>query len=118
MKIFESKSRTVSEISESKYRPPGCVGGVFFIDITAVPGAAPSVVFTVQYLDQTSGKWFADLASVALTAVGVSALYIYPTFAAVANSIGRVPIAEIFRVKADHGNANAVTYSVGFEPFN
>ena len=108
-----SAARTAS-VNSPDLQNPDSVGVIVVIDTTLVPGTAPSTVFTIEGLDGASGKYYTVLASVAITAVGTVILRAYPGLTAAANVDASAVVPSTWRVKAVHGNANSVTYSVGY----
>lgn len=91
----------------------GCKGVKVVIDITAVPGSAPSITFTIQGKDEVSAKYYTILASSALTGTGTTVLTVYPGLTAANNSVASDVLPRTWRVNVAVGNGNAATYSVG-----
>jgi len=83
------------------------------IDVTAV-AATPSVVFTLQGQDVVSGKFYTILASAAITGTGTTVLRVYPGLTAAANLVASDILPRTWRVIATHGDADSITYSVGY----
>lgn len=83
------------------------------VDVTAVPGVAPSLVVTIEGKDRESGKYFTLLTSAAITAVGTVLLRVYPGLTPVANLTASDLLPTFWRVSVAAGNANSATYSVG-----
>lgn len=81
------------------------------IDATAIT-ATPSVVFTVDGQDSTSGKWFNIITSAAIVAVGTTVLTVALGVTVAANVAVSAPLPQTFRVVATHGDADSITYSV------
>lgn len=81
------------------------------IDVTAV-AATPSVTVTVQGVDRVSGKVYTVLASAAITATGTTVLKVGPGLTAAANSVANDFVPPIFRILADHADADSITYSI------
>jgi len=110
--IFASAARTATvngdDISNDDAR-----GAIVVIDCTAV-AATPSVVFTVQGKDPLSGKYYTILTSTAITATGTTVLRIYPGLTAAANVTVSDILPTVWRVIATHGDADSITYTVGF----
>jgi len=110
--ILASAARTATAASEiftnSDYR-----GIDVIIDVTAVT-SSPSVVFTVQGYDITSGKYYTLLASAAITGTGTTVLRVYPGCIAAANAVANFALPRQWRVNAVPGNSDSITYSVGF----
>lgn len=83
------------------------------IDVTAIT-ATPSVVFTIQGKDPASGKYYTLLASAAITAAGTTVLRVYPGLTVAANLTANDVLPRTWRVVAVHGDADSITYSVGY----
>lgn len=81
------------------------------IDCTAIV-SAPSVVFTVDGIDSTSGKFFNIITSAAVVAAGTTVMTVALGVTVAANVAVSAPLPQTFRVVATHGNGNSITYSV------
>lgn len=90
---------------------PTASGLILVIDVTAVD-LTSSVVFTVQGVDEVSGKTWDILASAAITAVGTTILQVHPNLTAAANSKADDLVPSRFTITAVHADASSVTYSV------
>ncbi len=89
--------------------------GVRVIVDTTVNGAGGSNVVTIDQYDPASGKYINLLTGAAITGVATNTYSVHPNVAAVANvSAANVIARGRIRVKVTAGNANPVTYSVGF----
>lgn len=86
-------------------------GVTVVIDVTAAADT-PSVVFTVQGRDPTSGKYYALLASAAVTEAGTTRLTVYPGITAATNAAASLPLPLEWRVNATAADADSLTYSV------
>lgn len=110
--VLASAARIATENSEwftnHNYRGVDVV-----IDVTAITDS-PSVVFTIQGQDVTSGQAYTILASAAITATGTTVLRVYPGLTAAANTVANFALPRYWRVRAAHGDADPITYSVGF----
>lgn len=111
--ILPSAARTIATDS-ADFTNFNWRGAIFVIDITA--GTTPLLTFTVQGKDPVSGKYFTQLQSLALAAVGTTILYVYPGVTATNNLAATAPLATTFRMDVAVGNANSITYSVGAIP--
>lgn len=89
-----------------------CRGGHIIINVTSIT-ASPSVVFTVQGKDAVSGAYYDLLTSAAIVATGTTALTVYPGAAVTANVSASNVLPKTWRVRAVHGDADSITYSVG-----
>lgn len=89
--------------------------GIFIhINVSVIPGTAPSVVFALEYYDEGSASWVALLTAVAMTTVTTKDMWLFPASAVAANLTDNKFLPKKFRISATHGNANSVTYSVSF----
>lgn len=109
---FASAARTASANSAdvTNYNSRGVH---VVIDVTAIT-ATPSVTFTIQGKDALSGAYYTVLASAAITGVGTTALRVYPALTAAANTVANDVLPRTWRVAAVHGDADSITYSVGY----
>lgn len=108
--IYESAARTADpEMKDQRIRGRGLV---VTIDVTAV-SATPSVVFTIQGKDPASGKYRDILVSAAITATGTTVLRVYPGLTAAANTVASDVVDAVYRIRAVHGDADSITYTVG-----
>lgn len=109
--VLESAARTTSpsrvDLSNNHAR-----GVIVVIDVTAVT-ATPSVTFTIEGKDPTSGQYFDILVSAAVTATGQTVLRVYPGLTAAANTIASDVLPLAWAVSAEHADADSITYSVG-----
>lgn len=90
-----------------------CLGGLVFIDITAVSGS-PSLTFTLKGQDPASNKTYTILASSALVGTGTTVLRVHPDLTAAANTIAKDILPHQCLLTVAVGTADSVTYSVGF----
>jgi hypothetical protein len=88
-------------------------GVVVFVNVTAVTDT-PSVTFAIQAKDPVSGAYVALLTSAAITATGTTMLTVYPGVTAAANVSASAVLPKTWRVLATHGDADSITYSVGY----
>lgn len=117
LKILPAAARTADPVIQyfkhaDNSRGAGWRGIDLIIDTTLVPGSAPSTVFTIEGYDPVSAKAYTVLASAAVTAVGTVRLRVYPGATAAANTVVSDVLPAHWRLKAVHGNANSVTYTV------
>ena len=108
--VLESAARTATVASRDQVNWHG-KGLHLVIDVTAVT-ATPSVVFTIQGKDVTSGKYYTILASAAITGTGTTVLRVHPALTAAANLVANDILPLHWRVNAVHGDADSITYSV------
>lgn len=109
-----ARTATVSASDQTNYSGKGAR---VYIDVTAIV-STPSVVFTIEVKDPISGIYTAILTSVAITGTGHTVLTVYPGATVAANVTLSNVIGRVWRVTATHGNANSITYSVGYDVIN
>lgn len=81
------------------------------INVTAAT-ATPSVVFRIQGKDPASANYYDILVSVAVTAIGVTVLKVFPGATVAANLAANDMLPAIWRVRAEHGDTDSITYTV------
>jgi hypothetical protein len=108
---FASAARTAT-VSSDDLANPGAHSAYVVIDCTAVV-SSPSVVFTVEGKDPASGKYFVIATSAAIVGTGTTVIRINDALTASGTTIYKDAAPPTFKVKATHGNANSITYSVG-----
>jgi hypothetical protein len=111
--LYASAARTATPSPHADKKARGAKGLLVFINVSLVPGSAPSVVFTVQGKDPISGTYYTILASAAITGTGLTVLRVFPGGPVTANLAANDTLPEDWRVTATHGNANSLTYTVG-----
>lgn len=119
--LFKGEARTALPASadQNNFNYSACV---VVVDVTAVGtgGNAPSLTFTVQGKDLTSGKYYDIATTGAVTAVGTKVIEICPdiTAGSVAAGTGKTRasvsaiLPKTWRVEVT-GTAGTATYSVG-----
>jgi len=115
---FKSEARALAQA----YNSPDLVnpngrGVIVVIDATVI-AATPSVVVKVQGKDPVSGKYFDLLTAAAVTGVSTVVLRIYPGLTAAAGLVVSDILPAVWRVVATHGDADSITYSVGYQLIN
>ena len=105
-----SEARTATANKDLKNS--GHKGCHVIIDMTAVT-ATGSVTPTIQGKDAVSGKYYTLLVGSAITGVSTVVIRVYPDLAPSANLIADDIVPSDFRILMTHGNAVAMTYSVG-----
>ena len=108
--VFAPAART--ETSAVTFNTP-CPAGLFVIDVTAVT-ATPSVVFTIAGVDPANDMEYTILTSAAITGTGTTVLRIHPELTAAANTIAKDFLPQAIKVTATHGDADSITFSMGF----
>lgn len=109
--VFASATRTATANANDQENEVGR-GAVIVVDVTAV-AATPSVVFKIQGKDPESGAYYDILTSAAVTGVSTNVYRVYPGLTAVANLTANDLLPRTWRVRAEHGDADSITYSVG-----
>lgn len=109
--IFASAAYTATQTSGDliNYNARGII---LSINVTAIVDT-PSVVFSVQEKDPTSGLYSAILTTAAITATGFTKLHIYPGLDKVASSEQNHVLPRNYRIAATHADGDSMTYSVG-----
>lgn len=109
--IFASATRTATPtaVIVTNYNARGLH---LVINVTSVT-STPSVVFTIEGRDILSGEYYTILASAAITGTGTTVLRVYPGLGASANLIANDILPRTINIKAVHGDADSITYSVG-----
>jgi hypothetical protein len=108
--ILASGARTATP-TIGDFTNDGTYRGVkVIIPITAVT-STPSTTFTVQGRD-AQGNLFDILASTAQAATGTVVLTVHPDLTGAANSVAKDFLPPTWTIKAAHGNANSMTYSI------
>jgi hypothetical protein len=106
-----SRTSTTSSADQSNYWNRGAY---FVLDVTNVPGSAPSLTLSVEGKDGTTGKYFTIFAATTpITATGTTAYPVMPGAPETAGLSTGKPLPRTYRVTVTHGNANSVTYAVG-----
>ncbi len=82
-------------------------------DITVV--GTGSITVTIEAKDPASGKYVTILSSGALSTNQTKTLLVYPGAANTANASQNDRLPKTWRVLVTHNNANAITYSVGYQ---
>ncbi len=86
------------------------------INVTAVT-STPSVVPTIDYIDELSGAAYNILTGAAITATGTTVLKIGLGLTAAANTVANDALGNVVKLTMTHGNANSITYSVSYRIF-
>lgn len=83
------------------------------VDVTDVGAASPSITPKIQGFDAASSTWYDLLVGAAITATGTTVLKVYPGITASANVSASDVLPARWRVRVEHADADAITYSVG-----
>lgn len=108
--VYSSAARTATPTAPT-LGTSGAHGCHIVIDVTA-SAATPSVVPTIDGLDDLSGKWYTLLTGAAITGTGTTVLKIYPGITVAANVSASDIIPSQIRVVMTHADADSITYSV------
>ena len=109
--IFASEARTAIATSYDISNPSG-TGLVLTIVVTAAANT-PSVTFTIEGKDPTSGTYYTILTSAAITGTGTTTLRVHPDLTAATNTVAKDMLPAVWRVKTAVGDTDSLTYSVG-----
>jgi hypothetical protein len=110
--LLASAARTTTTNSADQTNHNGR-GVLVFVNVTAVT-SSPSVTVAIQEKDPISGTYTAILTSAAITGPGHTVLAVYPGVTVAANVAASHPLPRTWRVAVTHGNADSITYSVGY----
>lgn len=108
--LYDSQART-STPTAAAFASQGRRGLHLVINVTSVPGSAPSVVPTIDAQDFLSSAWYNLLTGVAITATGTTVLKVYPGIGTIANGAASDVLTANLRLVMTHGNANSITYT-------
>jgi hypothetical protein len=108
--IFPSAARTATSTATMHCRSRA---GLFYINVTAIT-ATPSVVFTIKGHSPIANASYDILVSAAITGTGLTVLRVSEHLTAAANTIAKDMLPEAISVVATHGDADSITFSVGF----
>lgn len=116
IEILSSAARTAT-VNSAKIFTPNVENVIIFVDVTVVPGSAPSTTIDIMVdspwpSSSPQADQFSILTSAAIVAVGNTILYAGPGIEAAANVATSKPVPAEWSVKATHGNANSMTYSI------
>lgn len=107
--LFSSASRTATTNSlffnQYFYR-----GGHIVINVTSITGS-PSVVPVLQSPEKFTFNYYDLLRGNAITATGITVLKLYPGITPIPNLSANDILPLTYRLRMEHGNANAITYT-------
>jgi hypothetical protein len=109
--IFPLEARTAVATSQDISNHDG-TGLVLTIVATAVVNT-PSVTFTIEGKDPTSGTYYTILTSAAITGAGTTVLRVHPDLTAATNTVAKDMLPAVWRVKTAVSDTDTLTYSVG-----
>jgi len=91
-------------------------GAIFFLDITSLPASgSTTVALAIQAKDPTSGKYATLFTSAQVSAVGTTAVMIYPGLSSSANGTTGI-LPRTFRIQSNvsaGATSKAAVFSVG-----
>jgi hypothetical protein len=95
-------------------------GAIFYFDVSAVAGGAPSLVFKIQGKNPATGVWsdVPGAITAPLLAIGSKSLMIYPGIAEVANSKVSAILPSAYRIGYTMAGATSMTFSVSVSYVN
>lgn len=108
--VLASAARTATVNSSDLVNPTGR-GAHIILNVTSIT-ASPSVVFRIQGKDELVNVYYDILVSTAVTTTGTTIFKIYPGIPQVPNLVANDILPRIFRVRAEHADADSITYSV------
>ena len=108
--LLSSASRTATILTDGQHnlRARGVI-----VSVNVSSAGTGSITATIQRYEPSTGTWVDMLASVAISTAVRTELTIYPGFTPAANVTATAVLPRLWRVSITHGNANAMTYSVG-----
>lgn len=111
---YSSAARTATPTASAAYAIQAIRGITVWVKVTAVT-ATPSVVLTIQSQNPIDGLYATMFTFNAVTAVGESFFKVYPGITGVAGEKFNDIMPRNFKLQMTHGNADSITYIVGFE---
>lgn len=116
--LLVSAARTVDTYSPEMHNNARYKGIIIFFDVT-VDGAAASVTPKIEMLNPATHEWEAYLSGTAKADVADTQWVIYP-LDAIATPLGLTdesptPLPLLWRLFMDAADADALTYSVGYQ---
>lgn len=110
--LLASASRTTTQTGADITNYNGLAAVVVVLDMTTV--GTGSVTLTIEGKDTASGKYYTLLAGAAVVTNSTNRYMVSPHIAAAANAIAMDILPRKFRINVTANNANAATYSVGY----
>lgn len=109
--ILTSSSRTATTNSTIQTDNHNYKGAHLVINVTSITGT-PSVVPKIQVRDFFEWSTYYDiLEGLPITSTGINVLKIHPGLTPVANVSANDILPNFFRIRMEHGNADAITYT-------
>ena len=111
---------TTDQVSGTIAKPPGAIGVRVIIDLTA--GTTPLIDLNLEVFTSTAAAWTGWAvdapSSAGITSTGTTVALFAPIGTAAdyaVDAVEGVHLPDYFRVFVDHGNANAMTYTVDIQ---
>lgn len=82
------------------------------LNVTVREGTS-SITLKIQGKDPVSGEYYDILEGAAVDSVSTNVYKVHPSIEAVTNVAAKDMLPRVWRVRVEHGNADAITYSVG-----
>lgn len=111
--LLASGARTTTQTSADLVNYNGLGALIVVLDVTSA--GTGSVTVSIDGKDAASGKYINLLTGAAVTTNSTNRYRIGPNLAASANAIAQDYVPRIFRIVVTANNANAMTYSVGYQ---
>lgn len=111
---FTSAARTTTITGADITNDVNASSLVVVLDATVNAGGLGSVTVNIEGKDSASGKYYTLLQGAAVTTVSTNRYIVSPYIPASANAVAQTIIPSVFRISVTANNANAVTYSVGY----
>jgi len=105
-----ARTATTSSADQSNYNAKGVR---VFINVT-VHAVSAALVPTIEVKDPVSGVYTAIATGASITTTGHTVITVYPGATVAANVTLSNALSKTWRVTMTPGNANSVTYSVGY----
>ena len=112
--FLASAERTTTQTQDEQSNSNGFRGIRVVLDMTEV-ASSPSVTLSIQSKDRTSGEWHTLLEGAAVTGDTTNVYTLFPGAPVTTNVSANAQLGSAWRIVVTAGNANAGTYSVGFE---
>jgi len=109
--LLASAARTASTNS-ADFVNHNATGAHFIINVSALSDT-PSIVVTVQGLDDASGVYYDVLVGTAITTTGITVLKVHPGINPIVNGSANDMLPRTYRVNVAHADTDSITYSVG-----
>jgi len=109
--LLANAARTAS-VDSADFVNHNATGAHFIINVSALSDT-PSIVVTVQGLDDASDTYYDVLISTAITTTGTTVLKVHPGISPIVNGSANDMLPRTYRVSVTHADTDSITYSVG-----